>query len=409
MKICFFTENYYKGGLDNFLISLFNAWLDLKDELTLVSNNTHPGLETIAEKTVRPIAIKQYTYLFTGKFQQGQSSINFSRSFPVRAFFVLCFRILKYPVLLPWYLLSLAWFFRRSEFDRLMVVNGGYPASLLCRCAAIAWRLSGKRPLATFNFHSSAQKPPWHSSFPENLIDKAVIHSSAQIISVSNSCLNTLNNRKAFLGCSKLFFIYNGIEDPILRLANGGSKYKNQNTRDKYCLMLATYEVHKGHFYLLQAFKSVIQEFPHVQLKIYGFGKPHEKQRVLDEIKRQKLENNIMINDFTTETASLLANASIVVVPSQKYESFGLTIIEAMAFGIPVVTTDVGGMPEVLADTNAGYVCSKDNPEAFAVAIKNIFRDPCLASELGRNGRYAFEQRYTASKMARQYESIIKQ
>lgn len=409
MKICFFTENYYKGGLDTFLINLFNAWPDLKDELTLVCNNTHLGLETIAEKTVRPITIKKYTYLFTSKFSHGQSSINLSRSFPVRAFFVLCFRILQYPVLLPWYLLSLTWFFRRSEFDRLMVVNGGYPASLLCRCAAIAWRLSGKRPLATFNFHSSAMKPPWYFSFPENLIDRAVIHASAQIISVSYACLDTLKNRKAFLGCSKLLFIHNGIEDPILHLDIGGSKHKNQNTKDKYCLMLATYEVHKGHFYLLQAFKSVIQEFPKVHLQIYGFGKSHEKQRVLDEVKRQKLENNITINDFVTETASLLANASILVVPSQKHESFGLTIIEAMAFGIPVVTTDVGGMPEVLADTNAGYVCPKDNPEAFAVAIKNIFRDSCLASALSRNGRYAFEQSFTASKMARQYESIIKQ
>ena len=409
MKICFFTENYYKGGLDTFIINLFNAWPDLNDELTLVCNNSHSGLETIAEKTIRPIKIKKYRRLFTSQIAQGRSSSKFLQSLPVRAFFVLAYRILQYPILFPWYLFTLTLFFRCSNFDRLMVVNGGYPASLLCRCAVIAWRLSGKRPLAMFNFHSSAMKPPWYFSFPENLIDIAVIHASSQIISVSSACLDTLKKRNAFLGCSKLHFIHNGIEDPILLLNDGEGKHENQKAIDKYCLMLATYEVHKGHFYLLQAFKSVIHEFPHVQLKIYGFGKPHEKQRVLDEVKCLKLENNIMINDFMTEKASLLANASILVVPSQNYESFGLTIIEAMAFGIPVVTTDVGGMPEVLADTNAGFVCSKDNPEAFAFAIKNILRDPCLASELSRNGRYAFEQRFTASKMARRYESIIKQ
>lgn len=406
MKICFLTENFYKGGLDTFLINIFNAWPDSKDELTLVCNDTHPGLETIVEKTVRPIMIKKYAYLFTSKIAQGQSSLRFSRSFPIRAFFVLSFQVLQYPVLLPWYLLSLVWFFLRSDFDRLMVVNGGYPASLICRCAVIAWKLAGKRPLATFNFHNSATKPLWYFSFPENLIDQAVIHASAQIISVSKACLNTLNSRKAFLGCTKLHYIHNGIEDPALLLDGGEGNLKNDS--DKYCLMLATYETRKGHFYLLQAFKSVVKTFPHVRLQIFGFGKPHEKQRVADAVKKLSLENHVSLNEFTSQSTSLIAKASILVVPSQGYESFGLTIIEAMALGTPVVTTDVGGMPEVLAGSHAGYVCSKDDPEAFADALKRILGDQALASELGRNGRQSFEQRFTASKMARKYEAIIK-
>lgn len=408
MKICFFTENFYKGGLDTFLINLFNAWPDSKDELTLVCNGMHPGLKTIAEKTVRPIKINKYHRVFTSRIPKGQSSLKFSRSFPVRAFFVLGFQILQYPVLLPWYLFSLAWFFRRSEFDRLMVVNGGYPASLLCRCASIAWRLSGKRPLATFNFHNSTTKPPWYFSYPEHLIDLAVIWSAKQIVSVSKDCLSTLSNRKAFLGCTKLLYIYNGIEDPRLISKYDKDNIRNQYATKHYCLMLATYEPRKGHAYLLRAFQIVVKDFPYIRLQIYGYGKPHEKQRVFDEVKRLALENNVSLNGFTPNTASLIANASVMVVPSQEYESFGLTIIEAMAFGIPVVTTDVGGMPEVLAGSNAGYVCSKDAPEAFADAIKNILRDSILASELGRNGIQAFEQRFTASKMSQQYESLIK-
>lgn len=408
MKICFFTENYYKGGLDTFLINLFNAWTDPQDDLTLVCNGSHPGLETISAKTVRSITIRKYSYLFTSKIAQGQSSSKLNQSFPVRGFFVLSFLILQYPLLLPWYLLSLTWFFRHSDFDRLMVVNGGYPASLICRCAVIAWKLAGRRPLATFNFHNLATKPPWYFSFPEHLVDRAVIHASAQIISVSKACLDTLSNRKAFLGCTKLHFIHNGIEDPSSLVDGGEGKLKNQNDSDKYCLMLATYEVRKGHFYLLQAFKSVVKEFPHVRLQIFGFSMAHEKQRVDDEVKKLSLENHVALNEFTSQSASLIAHAGVLVVPSQEDESFGLTIIEAMALGTPVVTTDVGGMPEVLAGSHAGYVCSKDDPEAFAEAVKRILGDQVLASELGRNGRQFFEQRFTASRMACQYETIIK-
>jgi glycosyltransferase involved in cell wall biosynthesis len=62
----------------------------------------------------------------------------------------------------------------------------------------------------------------------------------------------------------------------------------------------------------------------------------------------------------------------------------------------------------VLGDSEAGYVCSKDNPLEFANAIKKILGDPTLASELGRNGRLAFERRFMAPVMAQQYAQLIK-
>lgn len=138
MKKCFYTENYYKGGLDKFLINLFNAWPDATDDLTLVCNGTHLGIDTTVEKTLRPINIKRYYRVFTSSIAQGQSALKWSRSFPVRAFFVLAYRLLQYPILFPWYVLTVMLFFRRSDFDRLMVVNGGYPAGLLGRSAIIA-------------------------------------------------------------------------------------------------------------------------------------------------------------------------------------------------------------------------------------------------------------------------------
>jgi len=406
MKICFFTENYYKGGLDTFLINLINAWPDEKDELTLVCNGSHSGLDTIAEKTTRPVKIKKYYRVFTSAIAQGQSILRWSQSFPVRAFFGLVRRLLQYPILFPWYVFTLMLFFQRSDFDRLMVVNGGYPASLLGRSAVIAWGLAGKRPLAVMNFHNSTTPPPWGYTFLENTIDALVIRFASHIVSVSKDCLGSLNSRRAFLGCSKLSYIYNGIEDPTLLLKTVSGISKSKPSR--YCLMLATYETRKGHAYLLQAFQAVVKVFPDVQLQVYGHGRAHEKKRVANDVLRLNLEDNVILGDFTPQTGALLAGASVLVVPSQAYESFGLTIIEAMAFGVPVVTTDVGGMPEVLGDSNAGYVCSKGNPQKFATAIKNILGNPNLASELGRNGRMAFENRFMATTMAQQYASIIK-
>lgn len=407
MKICLFTENYYKGGLDTFLINLINAWPDAKDELTLVCNGTHPGLDTIAEKTKGALKIERYYRLFTSALAQGQSDIKWRRSFPIRAFFVLTFRFLQYPILFPWYVFTLVIYFRSSGFDRLMVVNGGYPASLLCRSAAIAWGIAGKRPLSIMNFHSSATRPKWYFDFFEYTIDALIIRFTAHIVSVSKVCLNSLRNRSVFLECSKLSYIFNGIEDPVKLFKFNSMTFEKKSFNRQYCLMLATYQSHKGHYFLFEAFKNVLKSFPDVRLQIYGHGRPHEKKQVVDEVKRLGLEDNVTLGDFTTQTAELLAGASVLVVPSQAYESFGLTIIEAMAFGVPVVTTNVGGMPEVLEDSKAGYVCSKDDPLEFADTIKSILGNPMLAAELGRNGRLTFERRFTASKMACQYKKLF--
>ncbi len=407
MNICFFTENFYKGGLDTFFINLFNAWPDREDELTLVCNNTHPGIETIENRTVRPIKLKTYNRVFSCNVALGNSLGKFFRHRIFKYLGTVFFLLLQYPVFFPWYVITLTFLFRKSHYDSLIVVNGGYPASLLCRSAAIAWRLSRKQSLAIFNFHNSAVKPSWYFWLPEYLIDLAVIWSCSKFVSVSKNCLGSLNNRKAFRGCNKLYYIYNGIEDPILKIGHIHYNKKIQRIGQKYCLMLATYEPRKGHSFLLQAFQFVVKDFPEVVLKIYGYGKPVEKQIVADEAKRLSLENNVIVNDFTSDTTSLIANASVLVVPSQAYESFGLTIIEAMAFGIPVVTTDVGGMPEILSGSNAGFVCSKNDPFVFGQAINTILRDTSLANTLGRNGRKVFEERFTAERMALSYKNQL--
>lgn len=406
MKICFFTENYHKGGLDTFLINLFNSWPESSDALTLVCNSTHPGIETITSKTSRSFVLIKYRRFFSFGISKGQGSNFLGGTFFMRAFMGLGYRILQYPVLFPWYIVSLAVFFRRHDFDRLMVVNGGYPASLLCRSAAIAWRINGRGPLATFNVHNSATRPPWYYFLPEYLIDRLVVSSSRWIVSVSRNCLDSLNIRDAFRKRTNLRFVYNGIEDPASQVKNADHSQR-RSPDEQYCLMLATYEPRKGHTFLLRAFRLVVNEFPDAQLRIYGFGSPEQKQVVADEVESLSLEQHVSLNDFTTETGPLIANARVLVVPSQAFESFGLTIIEAMAFGTPVVTTDVGGMPEVLAGSQAGYVCPKDDPAAFADAIKRVLCNPSLAADLGRNGRQTFEQRFTSAIMAKQYQVMI--
>jgi glycosyltransferase involved in cell wall biosynthesis len=246
---------------------------------------------------------------------------------------------------------------------------------------------------------------PWYFFIQEWLLDHAVIYCSSSVITVSEYCLSTLRSRAAFSKTQKLLFIHNGIVDP----SNASLKPSDSlvNIPRPFCLMLATYEIRKGHEHLIKAFRMVVDKCPGTFLLIYGYGSESEQQRIRDQIKENRLDDSVYLCGFTSETPWLIRHAEMVVVPSQAYESFGLTIVEAMALSTPVVVTDTGGMPEVIASSGAGLVCAKEDVCAFANAIVRLLGDPILRGEMGHAGRIAYESKYTASNMAGSYYKKI--
>lgn len=405
MRICFFTENFNKGGLDTFLINLINFWPIPEDELTLLCNKNHPGIESILEKTGANLILKKYNRFFLSDLSRGYCFLWNGQLKPVKKIFGAMYRALEYPILFPWYVLSLALIFRKSQFDRLMVVNGGYPGSLLCRAAAISWKLSGKKNLCLFNIHSSASTPKKLVAPIENLIDNLLVKSTKSFICVSKNSVDCLKRRNSFSAVNNILYIYNGISDPI---AKAGVKLPaNKKTQPPYILMLATLDKYKGHKFLLKSFQILLKSIPNTELKLFGHGSEEQKKEIQREISSLQLTKNVLLGDFVTDPESLILNASVMVVPSQEYEAFGLTIIEAMALRTPIVATNVGGMPEVLGGSGAGFICDKNDAEQFSKYIALILKDPLSANTLGENGRKTFEERFNAAIMANKYHLAI--
>ena len=94
-------------------------------------------------------------------------------------------------------------------------------------------------------------------------------------------------------------------------------------------------------------------------------------------------------------------------MPSQSYESFGYTALEAMCCQVPVVVTNVGGLPEVVKDEVCGYVVNHRNVESFANRLIKILCDNDLRYRMGDQGRQLYETNFTADRMARQYANLI--
>ena len=107
----------------------------------------------------------------------------------------------------------------------------------------------------------------------------------------------------------------------------------------------------------------------------------------------------------TQRIVELYASASIAIVPSE-YEGFGFPAGEAMACGVPVVSTDGGALPEVVGD--AGVIVPSKNPSALAGAIRDLLLDDPRRADLGIAGRARILAKFNWSTVALQMTDFYK-
>ena len=104
---------------------------------------------------------------------------------------------------------------------------------------------------------------------------------------------------------------------------------------------------------------------------------------------------------------SRYAACDLVVVPS-RYESFGLTALEAMIFAKPCVASDAGGLGEVVTDSDTGLLTPPGDPAALTAALLRLVRDPGLRQAMGAAARRRYEAQFTAAAMARSVEAWVR-
>lgn len=104
----------------------------------------------------------------------------------------------------------------------------------------------------------------------------------------------------------------------------------------------------------------------------------------------------------------LMAGADIFVMPSRN-EALPMALIEAMGAGLPVVASEVGGIPEVVEDGRQGWLVAPDDPRALADALGSLVGDGGLRCRFGEGGRRRVLERFTAGRMAEDYERLFHQ
>jgi len=95
-------------------------------------------------------------------------------------------------------------------------------------------------------------------------------------------------------------------------------------------------------------------------------------------------------------------------MPSVRYESFGMVILEAMRAGKPVVCSDFSGMKEIVADGETGTVVPTGHVEMLAMAIERLLRDTSLRCCMGAAGRRRLAKKFSSCNMVRNYDCLFR-
>jgi len=179
-----------------------------------------------------------------------------------------------------------------------------------------------------------------------------------------------------------------------------------RNGRDVVITHISNFRPVKRVHDLVYAMKMVSRKAPGARLMLVGDGP--DRISVERLVKRLCLEKHVMLTGFRSDVANVL-NCSDVVVLCSETESAPLTLLEGMSSGLPVVATNVGGIPEIVEDGVNGFLVQSKNPEAIAERILDLNADPALRRRLGEAARKTILERYTAEKIVGQYLEIYKE
>jgi len=159
---------------------------------------------------------------------------------------------------------------------------------------------------------------------------------------------------------------------------------------------------------LISAFARVLKAIPSAKLAIAGSGQ--EEDNLSQQIKDLNITDSVfMMGNLPKErVAQLMAAANVFVLPS-KIESFGLTLLEASAAGVPVVCANAGGIPEVFQDGFNGLLYTPGDDDAMAKAIIRLIQDKELAKKISANAldtanKFTWER--TAEQTLEVYEEV---
>lgn len=260
-----------------------------------------------------------------------------------------------------------------------------------------------------------------HDPFPlkglKKNFKKKTLNKTVHTITVSEANYRQMLNWYPELK-SSMSVIHNGIDLEVFeKELMHFTTQENQKIRgqifgaelyDKVILTIAALHPRKGLKFLLKAMREIIEQKNSTKLVIIGEGP--EKKDLMKLAEKLKIAKNVKFLGHQENIPKILKSSDLFVLPSVK-EAFGLVLLEAMAAQVPIVATNVGGIPEIVEDKKDGLLVEPRDAEALAKAILTLLNNKALREKMAFLGHHKVKQfdiRNMVEKTKKVYDKVLK-
>ncbi len=259
--------------------------------------------------------------------------------------------------------------------------------------AGVAGRLSGKLVVRTRHLAMPITSRFTYSTVPHH------------VVCVSEFVRQYLISEK--IPEAQTSTVYTGIDPAALQAPENPSLRKELGLlpTDKIILTVAILRRKKGHRFIVSAAKEILSKHPNAHFVFAGDGAQLKNLEV--QIKAENVSKNFHLLGLRKDMANLLASADLFVLPTEQ-EALGTSYIEAMSFGLPIIGSNTGGVPEVVSHGNNGFLTDAGDIPALTNAINALLGDEKLCQKMGGESRQRVSTLFHVDTMCAGMEALYR-
>lgn len=265
----------------------------------------------------------------------------------------------------------------------------------------------GRRPVL---FTEHGRHFPDFPSSKRSIVNRLLLSRRDRLVGCGGAVRQALIDNEG-LPASRVEVVYNGVD--LKSLASGDASQRNTlrssfgfNENDFVAIQVARLHELKDHLTAVATIDEARKQNPNIKLLIVGEG--DEREAIENEIQTRNIGSHVVLAGNRNDIANLLIAADCFLMTSIS-EGIPLTIIEAMAANLPVVSTAVGGIAEMIAHETSGFLAEAKDSNSLAKYLVQLSEDTVLKSTIAAAGLAQAKAKFSLDKMLSGYGNIYQE
>ncbi len=273
--------------------------------------------------------------------------------------------------------------------------------------AMLSRGLIGRRPVV---FTEHGRHFPDLPSRKRSIVNRLLLRSCDRLIGCGGAVRQALIHNEG-LPESRVEVIYNGVDLKALGKSSPGARENirkefGYSSDDFVAVLVARLHELKDHQTALRAVDAARQQIPGLRLLLAGDG--DQRAAIEQTIRERGLEKTVTLAGTRQDVADLLAAADVFLMSSIS-EGIPLTVIEAMAARRPVISTAVGGLPELIEHGVTGFLAPSRDDAALAKSLIELYRDGSLREQMAETAAQRANEKFSLDGMLNGYRDVYRE